>query len=288
VIIIIVLVVIIAVIILCYSVAENDTEVESKTDGTARYPGGRFEGTIPCYLCLNKVRNSEWDSGDHRKRCAFKHQRELLNFPQPYNSYCPNCREKLRLWPAKGHPFYCDECPVSERTVLKRSSGHNRLNCFLCDFDRCASCATAGIQDTAVPYNTDISNTEQNKIGSEHGTSLQSDSALPTFPHLESAVRFECAPPYEEQGRPYPSALPYNPQPVMDIQVNQASGLLTADGGGENCLATPFLLPSQEYPPPYEGPSSSHAITPSLPYAVRPYPQHNSSEIPTAPPFMKH
>ena len=87
------------------------------------------------------MRNSEWDSGDHRRRCAYQNQRELLDFPQPYEAYCPNCYEQLRLWPAKGHPFYCDECPFDQRNVLKRSTGHNRLNCFLCDFDCCVNCA---------------------------------------------------------------------------------------------------------------------------------------------------
>ena len=28
--------------------------------------------------------------------------------------------------------------------MLKRSSGHNRLNCFLCDFDCCANCSNKG------------------------------------------------------------------------------------------------------------------------------------------------
>jgi len=36
------------------------------------------EGITPCYLCLNDVRNSAWDSGDHRRRCAFQNQGELL------------------------------------------------------------------------------------------------------------------------------------------------------------------------------------------------------------------
>jgi len=102
-----------------------------------------YEGTTPCYLCLEKVRNSEWDSGEHRRRCAFSNQRELLSFPQPYDTYCPDCSERLRLWPAKGHPFYCDEC-VYGRDVLKSSNGQNRLNCFFCDFDCCVDCSNAG------------------------------------------------------------------------------------------------------------------------------------------------
>merc|ERR1711915_164682 len=102
-----------------------------------------YEGSIPCYLCLDKVRNSEWDSGEHRRKCAYFNQRELLSFPQPYDAYCPECHERLRLWPAKGHPFYCDECPTDRRDVLKRSTGQNRLNCFLCDYDCCVTCSDA-------------------------------------------------------------------------------------------------------------------------------------------------
>ena len=68
----------------------------------------------------------------------------LSRFPQPYESYCPNCNEQLRLWPAKGHPYYCDKCPLDQCMVLKRSTGHNPLNCFLCDFDCCVNCAVDG------------------------------------------------------------------------------------------------------------------------------------------------
>ena len=67
----------------------------------------------------------------------------ILRFPQPYEAYCTNCNEQLRLWPAKGHPFYCDKCPPNQ-SGLKRSTGHNRLNCFLCDFDVCMNCAMDG------------------------------------------------------------------------------------------------------------------------------------------------
>jgi len=128
----------------CFSMSDTNDQVEFKSverHGNRYTRTISYEGTIPCYLCLRKVRNSEWDSGEHRKHCAFNNQRELLSFPTPYESYCPNCSEKLRLWPAKGHPFYCDECPFNERSVLKRSTGHNRLNCFLCDFDCCANCS---------------------------------------------------------------------------------------------------------------------------------------------------
>jgi len=147
---IILIVVICVIVLLCVCASFSDFGDQVTVDKVESQGRGGFNrtlsysGTIPCYLCLNKVRNSEWDSGDHRKRCAFKNQRELLGYPQPYDAYCPNCNEQLRLWPAKGHPFYCDECPYNERSVLKRSTGHNRLNCFLCDYDCCANCGRDG------------------------------------------------------------------------------------------------------------------------------------------------
>jgi len=101
------------------------------------------EGITPCYLCLVDVPNSAWDSGEHRRQCAIHNQGELSSYSQPYDAYCPHCSARLRLWPPKGHPFYCDECPY-EGDVLKTSTGQNRLNCFLCDFDCCVDCSNAG------------------------------------------------------------------------------------------------------------------------------------------------
>jgi len=144
-IILIVVILVFVLICICFSMSDTSEQVGFKNmeRQDSRYSRTfHYEGTIPCYLCLKKVKNSEWDSGEHRKYCAFNNQRELLSFPQPYESYCPNCNDKLRLWPAKGHPFYCDECPYGERDNLKRSTGNNRLNCFLCDFDCCVNCST--------------------------------------------------------------------------------------------------------------------------------------------------
>eukprot|EP00091_Calanus_sinicus_P007552 TRINITY_DN18643_c0_g1_i1.p1 TRINITY_DN18643_c0_g1~~TRINITY_DN18643_c0_g1_i1.p1 ORF type:complete len:319 (-),score=63.63 TRINITY_DN18643_c0_g1_i1:32-949(-) len=130
----------------CCCFGKNSNRVTVKTTGGQDQGVSRtlsYEGTTPCYLCLDEVANSDWDSGEHRRRCAFNNQSEFLSFPQPYEAYCPNCSERLRLWPAKGHPFYCDECPY-ERDVLKSSTGENRLNCFFCDFDCCVDCSNAG------------------------------------------------------------------------------------------------------------------------------------------------
>jgi len=189
--------------------------VEPKPDGA------RFEGTIPCYLCLNKVRNSEWDSGDHRKRCAFKNQRELLNYARPYNAYCPQCREKLRLWPAKGHPFYCDECPGHKRFVLKRSTGHNRLNCFLCDYDVCVSCAAAkqdtiGHDDREENINNITTVITVNHVAeaSQPYQQHQDQQPKPTQqynPHTQNTL------PYSQQQE---AILPYNIQPGGTITYN--------------------------------------------------------------------
>jgi len=110
--------------------------------------GGGFhsptrDGTTPCYLCLRDVLNTEWDLGMHRRHCAMQNNEELLSYPQPYAAYCPKCSARLRLWPAKGEPFYCDKC-TGEEAVLKNSTGENRLNCFACDFDCCVDCADNG------------------------------------------------------------------------------------------------------------------------------------------------
>jgi len=152
-----------------------------------------YEGTIPCYLCLNKVRNSEWDSGEHRRQCFFQNQRELLSYPKPYEAYCPECSEKLCLWPAKGHPFYCDECPYPQKERLKRSTGQNRLNCFLCDFDCCASCSNAErfqkrLNTTSLQERFDKS---MSPDFSEEGV-ISKSSSKPTYPRDPPYNPFHC------------------------------------------------------------------------------------------------
>lgn len=146
----IVLVVVLVVVVLCCTVTcwALDSEDRGGHVKVRRVPGTNilhhtvsYEGSTPCYLCLIRIKNSEWDSGEHRRKCAYRNQRELLSFPTRWDALCPNCNEKLRLWPAYGANWYCDECPYGERDRAKRSTGFNRLNCFLCDYDKCVDCA---------------------------------------------------------------------------------------------------------------------------------------------------
>jgi len=176
---------------ICFSMSDTNDQVGFKNIERQDSTYSRtfhYEGTIPCYLCLNKVKNSDWDSGEHRKRCAFNNQRELLSFPQPYESYCPNCNEKLRLWPAKGHPFYCDECPFQERDKLKRSTGHNRLNCFLCDFDCCVNCSTNSKFQKAYP---DARSLVDDKTGVSDDDIERMAAGMAVVQLLETAVKEE-------------------------------------------------------------------------------------------------
>jgi len=295
--------------------------VELKTDGA------RFEGTIPCYLCLNKVRNSEWDSGDHRKRCAFKNQRELLNYPRPYNAYCPNCSEKLRLWPAKGHPFYCDECPGQKRFVLKRSSGHNRLNCFLCDYDICASCAAAKQDTTEQEDREENTNNITTVITinhtAEHSQSYQEEQQStvqykqqqqPTPQHntrtqhtLPYTLHQEPPLPHTQTENPLPynpqpeNHLPYNPQPETTLMYNpQPEATLPYNPQPECNLSEPSY-PYHGTPLTTQG-SQNRFTTPFVqptlenppPYdsCITPHTQETTSHLPSLPypikPYQQH
>ena len=62
-----------------------------------------FKGsTKECYLCLNRVANRDWDSGDHRRQCASTNSTELDNMPKHPTQRCPKCDSPLRLWPTSG------------------------------------------------------------------------------------------------------------------------------------------------------------------------------------------
>ena len=102
---------------------------------------GWREGSIPCYLCLSEVRNSQWDSGAHRRSCATSHARQLAVMSRHPTKKCPQCHELLRLWPRQGHPFYCDNnrnCNSGGSIIV--NTGINRYNCFSCDIDFCLPC----------------------------------------------------------------------------------------------------------------------------------------------------
>jgi len=245
-----------------------------------------YEGTIPCYLCLRKVRNSEWDSGEHRRECFFQNQRELLSYPKPYEAYCPECSEKLRLWPAKGYPFYCDECPYPQKERLKRSTGQNRLNCFLCDFDCCVSCSDA--ERFQKRMNTTSSGWNKPQIDA-----LQTRFDQSMTPDISE----EGVIPKNSSESTYSKDPPYNPS-IAGPDIRTGSTYLSMPSGDQE-VSTPFLkqqdtdLPPPAYPP--TGYSANHYTTPAnplvppslhqeLPYSISPYLGTNEQSLaPTAP-----
>ncbi|XP_023341120.1 uncharacterized protein LOC111711101 [Eurytemora carolleeae] len=105
------------------------------------YFGG---GRKVCYLCLDKIRIQDWNSGEHRRQCAFRYASDLTNLLQHDRVKCPKCESRLRLWPeGRGPSFSCDsddslEC--ADKGSQIKNNGKNRYNCFLCDYDLCESC----------------------------------------------------------------------------------------------------------------------------------------------------
>ena len=208
------------------------------------------------------------------------HNHSVFSFPQPYEAYCPNCSEKLRLWPAKGHPFYCDECPYDQRNVLKRSTGENRLNCFLCDFDCCVNCSTAERFQRVRPE-ARLFNEEPDRVSD--GDIERAAANMVAARLIETSYR-------EEENENQPS-LPYNPNPFSTTPATYITE-------PEN-FNTPFIIPQKDDPPAYPGEqynTSSHTnpAAPSnhasLSYAIAPYFQPNPPETefsPSAPPLIK-
>ncbi len=98
--------------------------------------------TTPCYLCGDRIKDDPWNDGSHRKECASRNEAVLGAMPTPYAVNCPKCGKKLRVWPKRGSFFTCDDkdCPQEENAKLI-NIGTNRLNCFICDYDLCLSCA---------------------------------------------------------------------------------------------------------------------------------------------------
>jgi len=239
------------------------------------------EGTIACNLCLSKVRNSEWDSGEHRRQCFFQNQQELLSYPKPYEAYCPKCSEKLRIWPAKGRPFYCDECPYPQNEKLQRSTGQNKLSCFHCDFDCCVSCSNA--------------ERFQKRTTTSGWNKLQIDALQARFDQsLTPDIAKEGGIPKNNSKPTYSRDPPYIPSiagPDLSIP------------SGDQDVSTPFLIQQDtDLPPPaYPGTgySSDHYTTPAnpsvhqgLPYSFSPYIQpylgtNEQSFAPTAPSVIK-
>jgi len=98
--------------------------------------------SIVCYLCLDEIHHSVWNTGEHRKQCASRNTSQLTSYSVHPSLKCSKCSAKLKLWPAQGPGFSCDSglesCPGKSKLIP--SSGDNRYNCFLCDYDLCVSC----------------------------------------------------------------------------------------------------------------------------------------------------
>jgi len=96
----------------------------------------------PCYLCHQKIVETKWNSGEHRRECARENADKLESMKKTEVAKCKQCRELLRLWPQMGAEFYCDNnysCQASSGNSIV-NSGINRYNCFLCDIDYCLPC----------------------------------------------------------------------------------------------------------------------------------------------------
>ena len=60
------------------------------------------EGTYPCYLCHKRIRESEWNSGEHRRECREEKQEFFSDLETVHDEKCPKCGESLKVWPAMG------------------------------------------------------------------------------------------------------------------------------------------------------------------------------------------
>lgn len=103
-----------------------------------------------CYLCKKKVPHDEWNSGDHRKKCAKSRQGYLENLEKPYDIRCPMCNRKLGLWPddKMGQVFTCDQAEDCLSAVMGEilNDGANRFTCFHCDFNLCRTCVRKNLK----------------------------------------------------------------------------------------------------------------------------------------------
>jgi hypothetical protein len=100
-----------------------------------------------CYLCHISVKAKVWT--EHRAGCAQNNLPFLNGLPTPCSIFCPQCDNKLRLWPVQDHAkFRCH----SKKTSCKHhglelnNDGSNRFNCYIHDFDMCGECVRDKIQ----------------------------------------------------------------------------------------------------------------------------------------------
>merc|ERR1712080_2434 len=116
------------------------------------YGRGRYQGTAQCYLCLERVPQNEWSSGEHRRQCSstsFKYEK-MMKHP---SKKCPLCHQHLRQWPQLEvyllDYFKCYSGECGEREVIN-NTGDNRFTCFACDVSFCQQCAASGRDDNKV------------------------------------------------------------------------------------------------------------------------------------------
>ena len=72
---------------------------------------GDDDGWTKCYLCLDKIGQSKWDDGSHRKDCIRRNLSYVNNLKVPFPLKCPMCSKLLRQWPNRGpEVFFLFEC----------------------------------------------------------------------------------------------------------------------------------------------------------------------------------
>lgn len=135
------------------------------------YGAGRFRGTEQCHLCLERIWNDKWMSGEHRRQCSATLFQKLDKMPQHHSKKCPLCRETVRMWPElgeemnQGDAFKCynsqclnvseesedgnliqrmvHDCVIGPKLGDIQNNGNNRFCCFLCNVSFCLQCVNA-------------------------------------------------------------------------------------------------------------------------------------------------
>jgi hypothetical protein len=110
--------------------------------GLAGLKVAQMKRKIKCPLCRLWIHIKYWTDGSHRQLCAIKNSQFLKNLSEPFDIRCPSCLCYLKLMPQDfGPQFTCDDmdCPFGNKTNIY-NNGHNRISCFLCDYDLCDSC----------------------------------------------------------------------------------------------------------------------------------------------------
>jgi len=160
-----------------------------------KHGGGRFEGTVQCHLCLERISDLKWSSGEHRRECDVAFRGKLESFREHHSKKCPLCHQRLRLWPQQGEPFKCFSSGcihkgrdgpgyqvqrnMGRNQTLICNTGHNRFSCFLCNVNLCLQCVnTTSIEEA--PTSPSIFNVSKSK---------ENRALLPPPPSYEQAIK---------------------------------------------------------------------------------------------------